>query len=42
MRAAVIVAHARTALVKSHRSSFDLHRPDDLAGRDAAGLFEAG
>src|SRR3954468_20448728 len=31
MRQAVIVASARTALAKSHRGSFNLTRPDDLA-----------
>jgi acetyl-CoA acetyltransferase family protein len=31
MRQAVIVATARTALAKSHRGSFNLTRPDDLA-----------
>jgi len=31
MREAVIVATARTALAKSHRGSFNLTRPDDLA-----------
>ena len=31
MREAVIVASARTALAKSHRGSFNVTRPDDLA-----------
>jgi acetyl-CoA acetyltransferase family protein len=31
MREAVIVASARTALAKSHRGSFNMTRPDDLA-----------
>jgi acetyl-CoA acetyltransferase len=30
-REAVVVSHARTALAKSHRGSFNLTRPDDLA-----------
>src|SRR6476661_1887706 len=31
MREAVIVASSRTPLAKSHRGSFNLTRPDDLA-----------
>src|SRR5438874_1443276 len=31
MREAVIVARSRTPLAKSHRGSFNLTRPDDLA-----------
>ena len=31
MREAVIVANARTPLAKSHRGSFNLTRPDELA-----------
>ena len=30
-REAVVVSHARTALAKSHRGSFNMTRPDDLA-----------
>ena len=40
MREAVIVASSRTPLAKSHRGSFNLTRPDDLAGhaiKDALG-----
>jgi acetyl-CoA C-acetyltransferase/acetyl-CoA acyltransferase len=32
MREAVIVASSRTPLAKSHRGSFNITRPDDLAG----------
>ncbi len=31
MREAVIVASSRTPLAKSHRGSFNITRPDDLA-----------
>src|SRR4051794_12058084 len=31
MREAVVVASSRTALAKSHRGSFNMTRPDDLA-----------
>jgi acetyl-CoA acetyltransferase len=31
MREAVIVASCRTPLAKSHRGSFNMTRPDDLA-----------
>ena len=31
MREAVIVASSRTPLAKSHRGSFNMTRPDDLA-----------
>ena len=31
MREAVVVASSRTPLAKSHRGSFNLTRPDDLA-----------
>jgi len=31
MREAVVVASSRTALAKSHRGSFNITRPDDLA-----------
>ena len=40
MREAVIVSSSRTPLAKSHRGSFNLTRPDDLAGhaiKDALG-----
>src|SRR5437667_6166405 len=40
MREAVIVASSRTPLAKSHRGSFNLARPDDLAAhciKDALG-----
>jgi acetyl-CoA acetyltransferase len=40
MREAVVVASSRTPLAKSHRGSFNLTRPDDLAAhaiRDALG-----
>ena len=33
-REAVVVSHARTALAKSHRGSFNQTRPDDLAAHD--------
>jgi len=31
MREAVVVASSRTPLAKSHRGSFNITRPDDLA-----------
>ena len=31
MREAVVVASSRTALAKSHRGSFNITRPEDLA-----------
>src|SRR5881397_1671287 len=40
MREAVVVASSRTPLAKSHRGSFNLARPDDLAAhaiRDVLG-----
>ena len=40
MREAVVVSSSRTPLAKSHRGSFNLTRPDDLAGhaiKDALG-----
>ena len=40
MREAVVVASSRTPLAKSHRGSFNLTRPDDLAAhaiKDALG-----
>ena len=40
MREAVIVASSRTPLAKSHRGSFNITRPDDLAAhciRDVLG-----
>jgi acetyl-CoA acetyltransferase family protein len=39
MREAVIAASSRTPLAKSHRGSFNMTRPDDLAGHCIADLF---
>jgi acetyl-CoA acetyltransferase len=36
MREAVVVASTRTPLTKSHRGSFNLTRPDDLAAHAIA------
>ena len=40
MRQAVIVATARTALAKSHRGSFNLTRPDDLAAHVVGAVID--
>ncbi len=40
MRQAVIVATARTALAKSHRGSFNLTRPDDLAAHAIGAVID--
>ena len=40
MRQAVIVASARTPLAKSHRGSFNLTRPDDLAAHAIAAVLD--
>jgi len=40
MRQAVIVATARTALAKSHRGSFNLTRPDDLAAHTIGAVID--
>ncbi len=40
MRQAVIVASARTALAKSHRGSFNLTRPDDLAAHAIGAVLD--
>jgi acetyl-CoA acetyltransferase len=40
MRQAVAVATARTALAKSHRGSFNLTRPDDLAAHVIGAVIE--
>ena len=40
MRQAVIVATARTALAKSHRGSFNLTRPDDLAAHSIGAAID--
>jgi acetyl-CoA acyltransferase len=40
MREAVIVATARTALAKSHRGSFNLTRPDELAAHVIGALVD--
>src|SRR3954464_1795135 len=40
MRQAVIVATARTALAKSHRGSFNLTRPDELAAHTIAAVID--
>jgi acetyl-CoA acetyltransferase family protein len=39
MREAVVVASSRTALTKGHRGSFNMTRPDDLAGHCIADLL---
>ncbi len=39
MREAVVVASSRTALTKAHRGSFNMTRPDDLAGHCIADLL---
>lgn len=39
MREAVIVASSRTPLAKSHRGSFNMTRPDDLAGHCIADVL---
>ena len=40
MRQAVVVATARTALAKSHRGSFNLTRPDELAAHVIGAVIE--
>jgi acetyl-CoA acetyltransferase family protein len=39
MREAVVVASSRTALTKAHRGSFNMTRPDDLAGHCIADVL---
>ena len=39
MREAVIVASSRTPLTKAHRGSFNITRPDDLAGHCIADVL---